>query len=169
MFETETVGPCLVQKLKCGTMAPLPPPPTQWQCPCNFQFWFSPTANYNRCVRSRPVKSCSATESLPVIIDFFRYPVLCRVFLPVFAAVSFESISDPKIILSTLQNIFFWRIRGLCSFTIHDPTTNDSWHNDSRFMHKLSLSLHAMNILGEGSSFHRIENFNLNWTEFDFF
>ena len=36
-------------------------------------------------------------------------------------------------------------------------------------MHKLSLSLHAMNILDEGSSFHRIENFNLNWTEFDFF
>ena len=25
MFETETVGPCLVQKLKCGAMAPLPP------------------------------------------------------------------------------------------------------------------------------------------------
>ena len=109
----------------------LAPSPTQWLCPCNFQFWFSPTANYNRCVRSRPVKSCCATKSLPVFIDFFRYSVLCRVFLPVFAAVSFESISDPKIILSTLQNIFFWRIRGLCSFTIHDPTIHDTTIHDS--------------------------------------
>ena len=39
MFETETVGPCLVQKLKCGTMAPLPPPqlpPPSGYAPASF-------------------------------------------------------------------------------------------------------------------------------------
>ena len=104
-----------------GTLAPSPPPP-QWLLPCKFHFWFSPTANYNRCVWSRPVKSCCATESLPVFIDFFRYPGLCRAFLPVFAATSF---------LSSLQNVFFWRISGLCSFTIHDPTIHHTTIHDS--------------------------------------
>ena len=97
-------------------------PPPQWLCPYKFQFWFSPTANYNRCVWSRPEKSCCATESLPVFIDFFNFPGLCRAFLSVFAAISF---------LSALQNVFFWHIRGLCSFTIHDPTIHDTTIHDS--------------------------------------
>ena len=113
-----------------GPLAPSPTLPSQWLRPCKFQlFWFSPTANCNRWVWSRPVKSCCATESLPVFIDFFKYPGLCRVFLPVFAAVSLESISDSKIIFSALQSVFFWRIRWLCSFTIHDPTIHDSCIN----------------------------------------
>ena len=101
---------------------PHPHPPPQWLCPYKFQFWFSPTANYNRCVWSRPEKSCCATESLPVFIDFFNFPGLCRAFLSVFAAISF---------LSALQNVFFWHIRGLCSFTIHDPTIHDTTIHDS--------------------------------------
>ena len=96
--------------------------PPKWLRPCKFQFWFSPTANYNKCVWSRPVKSCCATVSLPVFIDFFRFPGLCRAFLSVFATISF---------LSALQNVFFWRIRGLCSFTIHDPTIHDTTIHDS--------------------------------------
>ena len=96
--------------------------PPQWLCPYKFQFWFSSTANYNRCVWSRPEKSCCATESLPVFIDFFNFPGLCRAFLSVFAAISF---------LSALQNVFFWHIRGLCSFMIHDPTIHDTTIHDS--------------------------------------
>ena len=54
-----------------------PSPPLQWLRPWKFQlFWFSSTANYNRCVWSRPVKSYCATESLTVFIDIFRYPGL---------------------------------------------------------------------------------------------
>ena len=42
MFETQTIGPCLVQKLKCGTMAPLPPPhlPPSGYTPASFNSGF---------------------------------------------------------------------------------------------------------------------------------
>ena len=39
--------------------------------------------------------------------------------------------SDSRIILSALQNVFFWRIRGLCSFMIHDPTIHGTTIHDS--------------------------------------
>ena len=35
VFETQTVGPCLVQKFKSGTTAPLPASP-HWLRPCEY-------------------------------------------------------------------------------------------------------------------------------------
>ena len=36
MFETETVGPCLVQKLKWGVLVPLDPPSPSVNIPTSF-------------------------------------------------------------------------------------------------------------------------------------
>ena len=49
MFETETVGRYLVPELKCGVMAPLPPPPTSDYAPESF--------------------NCSGIHLLQIIID----------------------------------------------------------------------------------------------------
>ena len=153
MFETETVGPCLVQKLKWGGTWPPCSPSPQWLRSSKFQlFWFSPTGNYNRCVWNRPVTSSFAAGSLPVFIDFFRSlglssfsPGICCFLY--WINLWFEDcfIRFTKLILLTYYRVVL----------VHDTRSNDS-----RFMHKLCLSLHARGTYWrEGNKFHRIENF----------
>ena len=102
-----------------GSLAPSPS--LQWLHPCKFQlFWFSPTANYNRCVWSRPVKSCCATESLPVFIDFFRYPDLPSFSLGIRCCLFWINLwfknyfirFTKRILLTPVLSLFFNKVRG---------------------------------------------------------
>ena len=130
MFETETVGPCLVQKLKCGAMAPLPPlhppNPPQWLRPCKFQsFWFSPSANYDRCVWSRPVKFCWHQEFL----SFYRFLKLSR-FVEFSSRYSLLSLLNQSLIRKSfypLYKAYSFDVLGGCAgsrYTIQRFTTH---------------------------------------------
>ena len=48
---------------------------------------------------------------------------------------------------------------------VHDTRSNDSLSNDARFMHKLYLSLHAINKLTGEYSLHHIEKLK-DFTEY---
>ena len=134
MLKNETLRPCLIQKLKWrmgkgwghDPLAPSPPvaTPLQVQLLC-----FSPTANYNRCVRSRPVKSSCDAESMTV---FYRFLQVSR-FVEIFSQYWLLSFLKQSLVRKLLHPLYktysFDVLRS--QFTIHDPTIHFPVIHDS--------------------------------------